>query len=177
MSGQSQLLRSFPSLHSQLHRRSLPCYKLFEPQKIFANSRKSDATLGLTISVISHTPLSLCVCSTRRPMQTMQDTALYQPKADPAMQPNFCEAHRTVWDGRLTWPEVGTADLREAPAKLLQASADAILLVSAAVLSKTQRFGLDEFGSDERPARSGDFIRFASADWLTQIWHFWGKAK
>ena len=88
------------------------------------------------------------------------------------MQPSICEAHRTVRDGRLTWPEVGTADLREAPAKLLQASADAILLGSAAVLSKTQRFALDEFGSDKRLARSG-FIRLARANQRTskKIWH------
>lgn len=125
-------------------------------------SRNSDATLGLTVSVISHPLLSLCVCYPRRPMQTMQDTALYQRKADPAMQPNLCEAYRTVWDGRLTWPEVGTADLREAPAKLLQASADAILLGSAADLSKTQRFGLDGFGSDKRPALSGFIVVWVS---------------
>ena len=75
---------------------------------------------------------------------------MYQLRAEQAMQPSFSEAHWTVRDGRLTWPEVGTADLREAPAKLLQASADAILLGSAAVLSKTQRFDLDEFRSANR---------------------------
>lgn len=135
-------------------------------------SKKLDSTIRLTINVIPHPLLSLCVCSPRRPMQTMQDTALYQPRAKLAMQPSFCEAHRTVRDGRLTWPAVGTADLREAPAKLLQASADAILLGSAAVLLKTQRFDLDGFGSDKRSARSG-FIRSARtcADWLAQIWH------
>jgi hypothetical protein len=64
--------------------------------------------------------------------QAMGCKALGYAQVLPASWPLSHKKFVTVGGRPLTLPAVGTADLREAPAKLLQASAEAIVLSRAA---------------------------------------------